>query len=584
MRLIRLSANDSGFKELEFQPGFNLLLAERTKEATRKDSRNGLGKSTAIELIHFCLGRGVQRGQVPIVDDLAGWCFTLRVELLGETVDLTRYVNSPSVVAVDRPVQGWAMSPERSEGGDYLLSAEDVQKLVGLDWGHLPVAGFNEKFAPTWGSVRGYFSRRGAKAYLSPFKHHDSQREWDKQVNVAYLLGLRWQDASAWQVLKDRKKAIDQIKTAMRDGVFSEHIESGGALEAERVRLTGELARQREALSEFRVHEQYSEIEEEAATLTEEMHSRSNANFMDRRAINLYSEAISVESTVTPDLADVASVYEEAGLTFPDSVVTALEDVEAFNSQVVANRKEYIEKEMERLRRLIDVRETEIERLDGRRSELMQVLTTHGALDEFVELQDHVNEAAAALADIELQIKRLRELVEARERYNDDVRELERSARVHYDELQDVRDSAVRLFDANTEALYEEPGRLILDVGSTGFKYDIEIERARSDGVSKMKVFCFDLTVCQHRHAQGVGPGLLIHDSLLFDGVDERQKALALDRAATEAEAGGWQYFCTFNSDEFPRELPEGSPALANPIATLTDAREDGMLLGRQFE
>ena len=44
------------FKSIKFNPGFNVILAERTKESTIKDSRNGLGKSTLIEIIHFCLG------------------------------------------------------------------------------------------------------------------------------------------------------------------------------------------------------------------------------------------------------------------------------------------------------------------------------------------------------------------------------------------------------------------------------------------------------------------------------------------------------------------------------------------------
>jgi len=51
-----VKSDKSSFKKIDFQPGFNIILAERTKESTKKDSRNGLGKSTLIEIIHFCLG------------------------------------------------------------------------------------------------------------------------------------------------------------------------------------------------------------------------------------------------------------------------------------------------------------------------------------------------------------------------------------------------------------------------------------------------------------------------------------------------------------------------------------------------
>ena len=53
---------------------------------------------------------------------------------------------------------------------------------------------------------------------------------------------------------------------------------------------------------------------------------------------------------------------------------------------------------------------------------------------------------------------------------------------------------------------------------------------------------------------RGLGPGFLIHDSHLFDGVDERKVAKALQLGAAHAERVGFQYIVTMNSDA----LPEG--------------------------
>lgn len=86
MRLRQLSANQPGFKNVSFRDGFNIVVAERTKESTKKDSRNGLGKSTLIELIHFCLGKGTQKGQVPVVERPQG----LGVQLGAGTLRRTR--------------------------------------------------------------------------------------------------------------------------------------------------------------------------------------------------------------------------------------------------------------------------------------------------------------------------------------------------------------------------------------------------------------------------------------------------------------------------------------------------------------
>ena len=52
-----------------------------------------------------------------------------------------------------------------------------------------------------------------------------------------------------------------------------------------------------------------------------------------------------------------------------------------------------------------------------------------------------------------------------------------------------------------------------------------------------MQIFCFDLMLTKISLKQGRGPGFLVHDSHLFDGVDERQVAKALQLGAESAES-----------------------------------------------
>ena len=81
-------------------------------------------------------------------------------------------------------------------------------------------------------------------------------------------------------------------------------------------------------------------------------------------------------------------------------------------------------------------------------------------------------------------------------------------------------------------------------------------------------------------------PGFLIHDSTIFDGVDERQIAKALELAASEAQSKGFQYICTLNSDVVP--FNDFSEKFRNEFdrfacIKLTDSTEDGGLLGIRF-
>lgn len=585
MRLRRLTANQPGFKTVDFRDGFNIVLAERTKESTKKDSRNGLGKSTLIELIHFCLGKGTQKGQVPRVDDLGGWEFSLDLDLFGDRVTLIRAVDDQGRVAVTGEFSKWPVTPEwDADATKFFISLGGLRDNLASDFFGLGSEDALPKYSPTFRSLISYFSRRGKDAYSSPFEHHRKQREWDKQVNVAFLFDLTWQDAAAWQVLKDEKAVVDQLARAVKDGVLPDYLGTEGALETERVRLSEQIERQERELEAFRVHEDYRDIEAAANDLTERMHQLANENFSDRQSIDLYRTATEEETAPTSTKAHLEAVFAEVNLHFPDAVVRRLDDVAEFHRQVIGNRQEYLLGEIERLEQVCRERDAVIERLDAERSSHMAVLRTHGALDEFQQLQGRLTDARGALRDVEARMEQLKELTEAKDRYGRRLKDLEAGARRRYEELREQRDRAIRFFNSNTEALYETPGRLIIDITPTGFRFDVDIERARSAGVSNMKVFAFDITLLQlwseHPHA----PGFVIHDSLLYDGVDERQKALALDLAARKADEHGWQYICTFNSDELPmRLIPEDSPVRADPILTLTDATDDGMLLGRRF-
>ena len=83
-----IKSNNPSFKTIKFKPGFNVVLAERTKESTIKDSRNGLGKSTLIEIIHYCLGS--KKGETLRKMELEEWAFTLDIDLVGKKYSVTR--------------------------------------------------------------------------------------------------------------------------------------------------------------------------------------------------------------------------------------------------------------------------------------------------------------------------------------------------------------------------------------------------------------------------------------------------------------------------------------------------------------
>jgi uncharacterized protein YydD (DUF2326 family) len=101
-----------------------------------------------------------------------------------------------------------------------------------------------------------------------------------------------------------------------------------------------------------------------------------------------------------------------------------------------------------------------------------------------------------------------------------------------------------------------------------------------------MEIFCLDHAPFAMWAGREKGPGFLIHDSHLFDGVDERQVANALDLEAATATRLGGQYIVTLNSDIFDSlPLPNTLDRDAIVVPTrLSDESETGGLFGFQFD
>ena len=67
-----------------------------------------------------------------------------------------------------------------------------------------------------------------------------------------------------------------------------------------------------------------------------------------------------------------------------------------------------------------------------------------------------------------------------------------------------------------------------------------------------------DETVRSSAYRPQMGPGFLIHDSHLFDGVDGRQVISALRLGSEIAQELGFQYIVTMNEDDAFKETIGG--------------------------
>lgn len=581
IRAIR--CDQASFKDVEFGPAFNVILATRTQAATDKDSRNGAGKTTFIEIVHFCLGSSADKKNRLMATQLRGWVFTLELDLRGKPYRVSRDTANPKRVVLEGDFSQWPLRPKKDkESGAHLLQVTQWNAVLGWLMFDLPVQGNEGTFEPSFRSLFSYFARRGRDAFSTPFEHFRKQLDWDKQVNNAFLLGLSWDYPAKLQKLKDREKVVSQLRAAIRAGTFPDLLGTVGELDSQRVRLE-ELTRRRGVeLRTFRVHPQYIEFQDRADSLQSDIRQVNQENASDHAMLSFYRESLVHEQPAESE--KLAKLYREAGVAWPGLVERRLNDVQAFHDRVVANRKAFLEAEVVRLERAVILRNERVRSLSDERAELLEVLNSHGALAEYAELQRLQTQETSKLAAVNDRIANLKKVEEIKSQCRIEREQLHILARSFYEERKAVRERAISLFNAFSEALYNRPGELIVDVVDGGYKFGVEIERQDSQGVEQMKVFCYDLTLAALWAERRSGPGFLVHDSTIFADVDERQKAHALELAARTAEANGFQYICCLNSDGVPAsDFSEGFSLAPYVRIELTDEGQSGGLLGIRY-
>lgn len=578
----RLSSSLTTFKTLEFGEGLNILVADKTQTSSDTDTRNGAGKSSLTELLHFLLGGRVDKNSLTMKPQLARYTFILELDWPAaddsDHLTVSRRGAARDKLSFSSPItladSGQLFREASASNSEWQIAIESV--LFNLPEEHPCVSGR---------SMLSYYIRRASShAFNTAVRHNPMQSSTDIAGNLSYLFGLDWHVASEYREITDKETLRRKLKQAAKDPVLGRIVGNAAELRSQIAVAQQRVNNLERQLVNFQVVPEYERLKAEADALTAQLRSETDHDVIDRENLTQLQEAISEEQP--PDIDYVERVYAELGVEFPSDVIRSYRDVREFHDSVVRNRRYYLETEIRAIRERMDSRRTTLSRLDARRAEIMGVLERGNALGSFLALQkvlaqDQANvstlrnryEAADALEATDREIRARR--VELQERTSADLAEREAAVNL-----------ATVLYSDYARALYGE-GRqayLVISADESGIRFLPHIESDESQGITNMVIFCFDLAMAVIAHRAGRGPDFLVHDSHLFNGVDSRQISRALRLGSEVAASEGLQYIVTMNSDDLQKAEDDGFNA-ANFVlpVRLTDAREDGGLFGFRF-
>lgn len=575
--LHRLAADDSRFRTVRFRPGLNILVAQSTEHSTVTDSRNGLGKSSFVELLHFLLGGQAKPSDLVRSEALRNWTFAL--ELNGhpgnhELLTVKRSGSDPTTVWL----QTIPTAPDRRR-----LRLTDWQRQIEAD-----LFGLREPHPGLSGRMLLSFLIRRASShgFNSAVQSFPKQRDVDATPNLAYLLGLDAGLAEKYKQLADRRAARQDLKKASADPhLLGSVVGTTGDLKGEIGVLKSDIEQYRRQAEEFQVVPQYEDLQARADEINRIIQDLLNQDFADRRNLEVLEGAIA--DSVDPEVKYLEQVYGDLGITLPGEVGRHFDEVREFHAAVVRNRRSYLHQDLLDTRDRLAERSATRQLLGRELAEVVKLLQNGGALEGLQILQSELAKRQAELTQAEKRLAIAESLQASTAQIKAAEAALQRQAVADLAERSRQIDEANRLFLELTRRMYgnSHKGYLSIEPTASSLKITPKIDADDSTGINHVSIFCFDMTLAILAKRGGRGPDFLVHDSHLFDGVDERQLKHALEAAAELTEREQFQYILTINEDDLSKATALGfDPERYIIEPRLTDATPGGGLFGFRFD
>lgn len=587
--LRRLESTDARFRTVDFRPNFNLLVADRTTRSSDTDTRNSVGKSSLIELIHFLLGSSVEKDSLVSKIELRDATFTLHLDWpsLPSPLAVSRTAAQPSSVVLSENVIGDTGDLFASVDGPIVTSMpqwhEAIERdLFGLRGEHPGVSGR---------SMLSFLIRRvRSNAFNEAARTFPRQAAFEGATNLAYLLGLDWQLAGRYRDLAARENARKKLRQATADPILGRVVGRVAELRAQITVKEREVAELRRQIDNFSVVPGFERLQSEADDIAQRLRGSRTQDAADRR--NLQDIKLALEQVSEPEPVYLGAIMSELDELVGERLRRRFDEVSAFHASVVRNRRRFLRSEADETQARLDRRAAERSQLGARQAQILTQLQNGGALGSLTELQSTYGRESAALEALRARFAAAETLESSRTIIASQKAQLQAELTQDLNDRRPQVDAAVLMFSDFANALYSDNKNAYLEFAADGTSLGINprIDSDAGRGVGNMVIFCFDLTVAVLAHRAGRAPDFLVHDSHLFDGVDERQVFRAMRLAKRVVEEEGMQYLVTINSDDLDKAMgtsvgENARQSLAECIIEprLTDADESGGLFGFSF-
>lgn len=574
MLLRNVYSNRASFRTVEFnKTGLSFVVAKQKNPGSSEPGKtyNGVGKSLLVRIIHFCLGADAKNYKV-FCEKLPEWEFFVDFEIDNEKYTAKRATNNPKKITLNKEVISVNKFNKKMESLCFEIP-EDISFL-------------------SFRSLIPFFIRPQKESYVAYNKPGKTKTDYQALLYNAFLLGLDVVLAQKkYTIRKEQERVKNLEKNFKNDSLLRDFLTGNKDVTLTLVDLEERIKRLDDDLSDFKVAEDYNDVQLEADKVEMELFSLNNRVIMLQNNIEHINKSLKFSPDINKE--NIKAIYRESKIYFSENMTKTLDELEVFYDKLISNRKRRLLEQQNKLKLEQQNKKVDVEKLQKDLDKLMKYLGEHQALDLFVSLSNK---------DAELKAERdsLKKYQELQSEYKTKERQSEKD----FIELTEVTEQYLTEIEPDTVVLrdyFRSLAKIFYPDSVAGltiecndgenqlqFNINAKIESDASDGINNVKIFCYDLTILFKGHNHNID--FVFHDSRVFDGTDERQKTDMFKTVYQKFAQANKQYIATVNQnqlDEIKKHIKDDEfekIITQNTVLTLTDESDSEKLLGIQVD
>lgn len=585
MKLVKIYANKN-FKNIEFNPKFNVVLAIINDKLNKKDTHN-LGKTSLIHVINFILlgsfnkkifGNKIFQGVV-FYGELAlndGRFLILRREIDTNT-KISFKIN-------DRKSNGFIVPDSWDEENlAFDKSRKKLNEYLGFD----VVPNYDYRKSIT------YFLRT-QQDFLDVYKLDKFKgKHIDWKPFVFELLGY---DSNL--IIKklsleddiDKKKGI--IKVLKEEARIN--IEDRDKLAGLRDIKKQDLEVALRTIDKFNFFEQDKTLNKELIEqLDDKIQLLNTERYRLGYEINKIEESLSNLSQEI-NILDLEELYKDAELYFPEELKKDFSDLIKFNEAISKDRKKYLTENLKDLKIQNSSVNKELKTLESEKSEKLAFLTEKDSYEKFKTYQKQLSKLEAEIARIDDKIRAVDQSLEIEEQIQEIHLQVENAVTAIRDAVNKREHAEInRIFN---NIIYDILGTNALisiqqnKQGNIEYSADYQnpadlLTTSEAQGTTYKKLLCmaFDLALMIHYRNRSFFR-FAYHDGIL-EGLDDRIKIRLLNKVKSICEEYDLQYILSLIDSDIPvDEKGEKYQFTSDEICLeLNDSDDSGKLFLHSF-